>query len=138
MPEEISFKTKPEIALEQLRWACEAGLAARRGADGRRLWRRHRSAYEYHDAGIEPTSPASRPNTTVWPSGTAPLPPKRWSGRGRPPKLMRRDGKHQPISVKQLALELPQARLAHDQMAGRHGRVAVLALCSRARSDRAS
>ena len=27
VPEEVSFKTKPEIALEQLRWACEAGLA---------------------------------------------------------------------------------------------------------------
>ena len=27
VPEELSFKTKPEIALEQLRWACEAGLA---------------------------------------------------------------------------------------------------------------
>jgi SRSO17 transposase len=27
VPEEICFKTKPEIALEQLRWACEAGLA---------------------------------------------------------------------------------------------------------------
>src|SRR5882757_5814577 len=27
VPEEISFKTKPEIALEQLRWACEAGVA---------------------------------------------------------------------------------------------------------------
>ncbi len=26
VPKEISFKTKPEIALEQLRWACEAGL----------------------------------------------------------------------------------------------------------------
>ena len=39
VPEEISFKTKPEIALEQLRWACEAGLA--------------RGVYEYHDAGIE-------------------------------------------------------------------------------------
>src|SRR3989337_653428 len=27
VPEEISFKTKPEIALEELRWACEAGIA---------------------------------------------------------------------------------------------------------------
>jgi SRSO17 transposase len=27
VPAEISFKTKPEIALEQIRWACEAGLA---------------------------------------------------------------------------------------------------------------
>jgi|SRR5271163_3248274 len=27
IPEEIGFQTKPEIALEQLRWACTAGLA---------------------------------------------------------------------------------------------------------------
>jgi len=26
VPEEITFKTKPEIALDQIRWACEAGL----------------------------------------------------------------------------------------------------------------
>src|SRR6202171_1499983 len=26
VPPDISFKTKPEIALEQIRWACEAGL----------------------------------------------------------------------------------------------------------------
>src|SRR6202162_6732429 len=26
VPEEIDFKTKPEIALDHLRWACEAGL----------------------------------------------------------------------------------------------------------------
>ena len=26
IPEEIAFKTKPEIALDELRWACEAGL----------------------------------------------------------------------------------------------------------------
>ena len=26
MPKEITFKTKPAIALEQLRWACVAGL----------------------------------------------------------------------------------------------------------------
>src|SRR5213593_1827413 len=26
VPKDISFKTKPEIALEQIRWACEVGL----------------------------------------------------------------------------------------------------------------
>src|SRR6202051_1817828 len=26
VPRDISFKTKPEIALDQIRWACEAGL----------------------------------------------------------------------------------------------------------------
>jgi len=28
VPEEITFKTKPQIALEQIRWACEVGLLA--------------------------------------------------------------------------------------------------------------
>src|SRR5271169_1026015 len=37
----------------------------------------------------------------------APPPPKKWSGQGRPPKLIRRDAKHRPISVKSLALGLP-------------------------------
>ena len=26
VPADISFKTKPEIALKQMRWACEHGL----------------------------------------------------------------------------------------------------------------
>ena len=33
---------------------------------------------------------------------------EKWSGRGRRPKLMRRDDKHQPVSVKELALGLPK------------------------------
>ena len=39
--------------------------------------------------------------------GMAPLRPKAWSGRRRPPKLIRRDRNHQPISVKELAFGLP-------------------------------
>jgi SRSO17 transposase len=46
-------------------------------------------------------------STTVWAPGTAPLPPKRWSGRGRRPTRLRR-GKHKPVSVKELALSLPK------------------------------
>src|SRR6476661_4410458 len=37
------------------------------------------------------------------------MPPVPWSGRGRPPKLMRRDAEHHPFSVKALALGLPAA-----------------------------
>jgi SRSO17 transposase len=48
-----------------------------------------------------------QPQTSVWAPGTGPQLPKTWSGCGRPPKLLRRDGKHQPISVKKLALGLP-------------------------------
>jgi SRSO17 transposase len=88
VPEEISFKTKPEIALEQLRWACEAGLArgvvlmdAGYGAETDLRTNITTLGLSY--------VAGTRPNTTVWPTGTVPLPPKRWSGHGRPPKLMR-------------------------------------------------
>ncbi len=107
VPKEISFKTKPEIALEQIDAACRAGLPrgvvlmdAGYGCNTDLRTSISALALTYV-AGI-------LPNTTVWTSDTAPLPPKKWSGKGRPPKLLRRDHKHQPISVKELALCLPK------------------------------
>jgi SRSO17 transposase len=44
---------------------------------------------------------------TVWEPGREPLPAEPWKGQGRPPKLLRRDSQHQPVSVKQLAWALP-------------------------------
>src|SRR5271166_6077894 len=106
VPKEISFKTKPEIALEQLRWACEADLPrgvvlmdAGYGADTDVRANITTLGLSYV-AGI-------MPNTTVWAPGTGPLPPKKWSGQGRPPKLIRRDARRGPNSVKALALALP-------------------------------
>ena len=105
VPEEISFKTKPEIALEQLRRACEAGIARGvvlmdAGYGCNTNLRTGISALALcYVAGI-------LSQTSVWVSGTGPLPPKKWSGRGRRPKLIRRDDKHQPVSVKELALGL--------------------------------
>ena len=108
VPEEISFKTKPEIALEQITAACEAGLArgvvlmdAGYGCNTHLRSSVSALALQYV-AGI-------LSNTTVWAPGTGPLPPKKWSGHGRVPKLMRRDRKHQPVSVKELALGLPKS-----------------------------
>lgn len=49
------------------------------------------------------------PNTSVWPPGTAPLPPKPWSGRGRPPTRLRREAGHVPIAAEDLARALPAA-----------------------------
>jgi SRSO17 transposase len=44
-------------------------------------------------------------NATVWELGQQPLPvPTRKLGRGAPPKRLKRDADHQPISVKKLAL----------------------------------
>jgi len=56
------------------------------------------------------------PQTTVWVPGEEPLP--------RPPKLARRDGKHQPISVKELALDLPAS--AWRKVTWREGAAAPL------------
>jgi SRSO17 transposase len=107
VPREISFKTKPEIALEQIEAACKAGLPggvvlmdAGYGCNTDLRTRISALALTYV-AGI-------LPNTTVWMSDTGPLPPKRWSGHGRPPKRLRRDRRHKPISVKELALGLPK------------------------------
>src|SRR5215468_10054029 len=103
VPEEITFKTKPEIALAQIRWACEAGLPrgavvmdAGFGVDTNLRTSITALGLSYV-AGIQS-------HTTVWAPGTGPRPPKKWSGHGRPPKLLRRDDKHKPASVKELAL----------------------------------
>ena len=47
-------------------------------------------------------------STSLWPPGKEPLAPKRWSGRGRPTSLVRRDSEHRPVSAKALALALPR------------------------------
>jgi SRSO17 transposase len=106
VPDEIGFWTKPEIALEQIRAACEVGVP--RGVvlmdagygSNTRLRTSIGALGLTYIAGI-------MPNTSVWAPGKAPLPPKKWSGQGRPPKLIRRDAGHRPISVKALALALP-------------------------------
>ena len=107
VPEQISFKTKPEIALEQIEAACGARLPrgvvlmdAGYGCNTDLRTSISALALTYV-AGI-------LPNTTVWTSDTAPLPPKKWSSKGRPPKRLRRDHKHQPIAVKELARKLPK------------------------------
>src|SRR4051794_21676599 len=108
IPETAGVFTKPEIALEQIRAACAAGLPhgvvlmdAGYGSNTR-LREEIGTLGLCYVAGIPP-------QTSVWPPGTAPLPPLPWSGRGRRPKLMRRDSEHQPVSVKALALGLPPA-----------------------------
>ena len=107
VPEDICFKTKPEIALEQIEAACKAGFAR-----GVVLMDAGYGCNTDLRAGISALAlcyvAGIMPQTSVWAPGTGPLPPKKWSGQGRPTKLIRRDAKHQPISVKQLALGLPK------------------------------
>ena len=107
VPAEVTFKTKPEIALDQIRAACTAGLPRGvvlldAGYGNHSDLRSALTALELsYVAGI-------LSNTTVWALGTGPLPPKPYvPGRGRPTKQLRRDARHQPVKVKDLAFSLP-------------------------------
>ena len=80
IPKDTVFKTKPQIALDQIREACEAGLPrgvvlmdAGYGANTDLRTDIAALGLSYV-AGI-------LPNTTVWAPGMAPLCPKRWLGR---------------------------------------------------------
>jgi SRSO17 transposase len=95
VPAELGFKTKPEIALAQIRWACEAGLPrgtvlldAGYGHDSKLRTGITEQGLAYA-AGIQSQS-------LVWMPGTRP---------GRMPKKGRRD-RPNAVSVKEVALGL--------------------------------
>jgi SRSO17 transposase len=106
VPEDISFETKPQIALGQIRRAVVADLArgvvladAAYGNDSG--FRAGLSELQLsYVVGVQSAM-------TVWKPGAAPLPAKPWKGKGRPPRLLRRNRKHQPVTVEQLAQSLP-------------------------------
>ncbi len=107
VPDDVIFKTKPQIALDQIRAALAAGVSpgvlltdAGYGADG--AFRSGVTALGLpYVVGVQST-------LSVWPPDTAPLPPKPRSGRGRPPSRVRRDGQHAPLSAKELAMGLSE------------------------------
>jgi SRSO17 transposase len=86
VPEDVVFKTKPQIALDRIKAARAEGvpegvvLADAADAHGPDLCRRR---------SVVGAALAS------------------WSGQGRPPTLMRRDAQNQPQSAGQLAKSLP-------------------------------
>src|SRR5882724_2431858 len=73
VPDDIGFKTKHEIALDQLRWACEAGLP--RGVVLMDAGYGNHSELRAALTGLELSYVAGiLSSTTVWASGTGPLP----------------------------------------------------------------
>jgi SRSO17 transposase len=107
IPKEVEFQTKPQIALAQIQQAVKDGVP--RGvvlAD-----EVYGSNREFREGVIDLKlnySLAVRCTTTVWALERQPLPPKPWSGKGGRPTRMRRDQTHQPITMKQLAQQLPE------------------------------
>jgi SRSO17 transposase len=106
VPEEITFKTKPQLALEQIRGALGRGVApgvvladAGYGAD---------MDFQEGLLGLGlPYVVGIQPHASVWTPGTGPLPAKPWTGSGRPPTRPRRADGHKPIAADDLALALP-------------------------------
>jgi SRSO17 transposase len=119
VPEKIEFQTKPEIALEQIRKAAEQQVAkgvvlADAGyGNGTEFRTAITQLGLQYMMGIESS-------VTVWQPGQQPLPaPSRKPGRGATPKRLQRDANHQPVSVKQLAFDLPSS--AWKNIAWRQG-----------------
>jgi SRSO17 transposase len=107
VPHDVVFQTKPQIALDQFRGAVAAGIEAEVAlADAG-----YGTDTDFRDGITEIGLPyvlGIQSSTSLWPPGAEPLPPKQWSGRGRPTSAIRRDAKHQPVSARQMALDLPR------------------------------
>src|SRR5260221_2902539 len=101
VPSKLGFKTKPEIALEQIQWACEAGLP--RGValmdvaygNDSRLRAGMTALGVPYVAGIQP-------NTLMWRSGTGPR------RKGKPLNNTGRRDEPDLISAKEVMLGLPK------------------------------
>jgi SRSO17 transposase len=106
VPDDITFKTKPEIALEQLQWAYKLGLPGEVVVTDAGYGANTDLRANITEMGMSYVA-GILPQTKVWELGNEPPAPKTSTGRKRPGKQMRRGAKHQPVSVKELALGLP-------------------------------
>jgi SRSO17 transposase len=106
IPREVTFATKPAIALGQIRKAVEEEVTKAPVLADAAYGNDSQFRAGLLELGLEYVVGVQK-STTVWTAGNVPLPAKRWKGRGRPPTLLRRDKQHQPLSLKQLAESLP-------------------------------
>jgi SRSO17 transposase len=118
IPDGIEFQTKPRIALDQIRQALHDGVPkgialADAGYGNDTAFRSGLT-----ELGLEYVV-GVQGSMTVWARGTAPLPARAWSGRGRRTKLLRRDGNVKPVKVSELAKSL--ARKAWKTVRWREG-----------------
>ena len=126
VPKQIKFKTKPEIALEQIRWACEAGLPRGVALMDTAYGRDSRLREGMTELGVTYVA-GILPDTLMWRPGTGPRrmdKPLNNTGRRDEPDL---------ISAKEVALGLPKRAWrtvtwregSADQLSSRFARVRV-------------
>jgi SRSO17 transposase len=105
VPEEVTFATKPALAMRQIEAALQAGyprgtVLADAAYGDETAWREALAALGLtYAVGV-------RPATTVWWGAHQPVPQSK-AGRGRPQNRLQRDRDHQPIAVADLARALP-------------------------------
>ncbi|OGA41931.1 MAG: hypothetical protein A3G26_00100 [Betaproteobacteria bacterium RIFCSPLOWO2_12_FULL_65_110] len=108
VPPEVGFATKPQMALEQLAWACEQGMAV--GVQAVLADSAYGTEYAFRQ-GIAALglryAVEVKSTSKVWGPGQGPLPPAPWTGTGRVPTRWRKDPQQPAQSVKSLALALP-------------------------------
>ncbi len=107
VPQAVGFATKPAIALQQIKHLLEQGaprhcVLADAGYGADTAFREGLS-----ELGV-PYAVGVTGSVTVWPPGHAPLPPKAFSGNGRPPKLLRRGSApdQRPLTAKEVAFDI--------------------------------
>jgi SRSO17 transposase len=107
IPEDVQFKRKWEIALDEIDALLADGVPkapiVMDAGYGTVTELRDQLAERdlVYVAGIQC-------EVTVWPEGQEPLPPPGYSGRGRPPIRLRRSADSSPVSVTDLASQLPK------------------------------
>ena len=106
VPKEVQFQTKPEIAVDQIRAAVAAeldrGIVLADAAYG------NNTDFRDELTGLKLQYVLGvQGSTTVWEPGKQPLPTKPRGKMGRPTRLLRRTAEHQPVTIKQLAMNLP-------------------------------
>jgi len=107
VPEDVVFETKPALAMRQIEAALSAGhrrgvVLADAAYGGDTAWREQLAVHDLSYA------VAVRSTTTVWWGDHQPVPESASTyRRGRPRCRVQRDEHHQPISVFDLAHELP-------------------------------
>ena len=107
VPRGIAFQTKPAIALAQIRQAVEQEiptapvLADSAYGNDSQFREGLTDLHLLYAVGVHE-------NMTVWQPGETPQPKRRRPGKGRPPKRLHRDAEHRPVTVKELALGLPE------------------------------
>ncbi len=107
VPEDMVFRTKPQLAMAQIEAALSAGhprgvVLADAAYGDETGWRERLAGHGLRYAvGV-------RPGTTVWWGEHQPVPEgPRSKGPGRPRRRLRRDASHRPISIAEVADALP-------------------------------